>query len=196
MMPVYPVQTFGAFLDPLPPSDEYLTLNFSPSFAPRRRRWKNYGLSADFLGDYFASFFPGDDELDSKISRQETVKGTVSYIANELLENAVKYSDESINLPISIVLHLYEHAIILQVTNYARGAIAEKYQTFIQELLSADLDEFFTQQMEKTALGMGESNMGLLTMISDYGARFGWQFQALVDLPSAVRVTVMVQLDV
>jgi hypothetical protein len=31
---------------------EYLTLAFSPLSAPLRSRWRNNGLSADFLGDY------------------------------------------------------------------------------------------------------------------------------------------------
>ena len=189
-------QTFGSFFDEIPASDEYLTLNFSPSTAPRKRRWNHYGMSADFLGDYFAAFFPGDAVSDSKINRQDTVKATVSYIANELLENAVKFSDEKVNLPISITLYLYERELIFQVTNYANLTTAEKYQGFIQELLNSDLDEFFTRQLEKTAQGSGESNMGLLTMINDYSARFGWKFQVVTKQPEVLRISVMVHLDV
>ncbi len=189
-------QTFGSFFDEIPASDEYLTLNFSPSTAPRKRRWNHYGMSADFLGDYFAAFFPGDAVPDSKINRQDTVKATVSYIANELLENAVKFSDEKVNLPISITLYLYERELIFQVTNYANLTTAEKYQGFIQELLNSDLDEFFTRQLEKTAQGSGESNMGLLTMINDYSARFGWKFQVVTKQPEVLRISVMVHLDV
>ncbi|MBW4648761.1 MAG: ATP-binding protein [Kastovskya adunca ATA6-11-RM4] len=194
------VQTFGAFLDEVPASEEYLALNFSPnSAAARKRRWGNYGLSADFLGDYFAAFFPGDELPDSKISRKDTVKATVSYIANELLENAVKYSDPSANRPISITLHLYEREIIFQVTNYANQLAIEKYQDFIQELLNSDLEELYTRQLELTALGTtlgtGSSNMGLLTMMNDYSARFGWKFQLIPHNPELIRVTVMVHLD-
>lgn len=196
MTPATTVQTFGSFLDEVPASDEYLTLNFSPNSAARKRRWSNYGLSADFLGDYFAAFFPGDEIPDSKISQRDTVKATVSYIANELLENSVKYSDAAASLPISITLHLYEREIILQATNYANSATVEKYQNFIQELLNSDLDELYTRQLEATALGTGSSNMGLLTMMNDYSTRFGWKFQMIPHNPEVIRITVMVHLDI
>lgn len=186
-----PTQTFGLPLDTIPSSDEYLTLNFSPTSAPRRRRWRNYGLSADFLGDYFAAFFPGDEVPDSKINRRDTVKAAVSYIANELMENAVKYSDDSNNYPISITLHLYEQEIIFEVANYTDSAGATTYQTFVQDLLAADLDEFYTQQLEKTAMGTGASHMGLLTIMNDYGAKMGWRFQPLDAHPETVKITVM-----
>ncbi|MEX0271001.1 ATP-binding protein [Leptolyngbyaceae cyanobacterium UHCC 1019] len=189
------VQTFGNFIQ-VPSSQEYLTLNFSPNAAARKRRWGNYGLSADFLGDYFAAFFPGDELPDSRINQRDTVKAAVSYIANELLENAVKYNDDSTGLPVSISLHLYERQIIFHVGNFANSAIAQKYQTFVEVLLAADLDEFYMTQLEKTAMGGGGSSMGILTMMNDYSAHFGWQFQTLESLPNVVKVDVMVSLDV
>ncbi|WP_448573883.1 slr1658 superfamily regulator [Trichothermofontia sp.] len=189
-------QTFGLSLDTIPASDEYLTLNFSPASVPRRRRWGNYGLSADFLGDYFAAFFPGDEIPDSKINRRDTVKAAVSYIANELIENAVKYSDESSGLPISITLHLYEQEIIFEVTNYSTPAWASTYQAFIQTLLAADLGEFYIQQLEKTAMGGEMSNMGLLTIMNDYGAKMGWRFQAIDDHSEIMKITVMAWLTI
>ncbi len=197
------IQTFGEYTDKVSSSPEYLTLNFSPGSAPRQRRWKNYGLSADFLGDYFASFFPGDDVSDDQeISQRDTVKGTVSYIANELLENAVKYSDEAASLPISISLHLYSQEIVFHATNYANRSMVDRYQAFIQELITSDIDELYTQQLEKTAMGTGNSHMGLLTMINDYSARFGWKFQTLEksQVPEKsqdiIQVNVLVHLDV
>jgi hypothetical protein len=189
------VQIFGEFVEESPTGDEYLTLHFSPSSAPRKRRWGNNGLSADFLGDYFAAFFPGDVVPDSKISQKDTVKGAVSYIANELLENAVKYSDEDASLPITISLYLYDQQLVFQVINYANADRVEKYQLFIQAMLSADIDEFYTQQMEKAALGEG-SNMGLLTMINDYSAHFGWKFSPSEVDPAVIQVNVLVHLNV
>jgi hypothetical protein len=189
-------QTFGEFAQEIPASEEYLTINFSPSSAPRKRRWSNYGLSADFLGDYFAAFFPGDTVENSPLNRRETVKAAVSYIANELLENAVKYSDEVVKRPISISLYLYEDKIIFQSINHTSPAIADKYCRFIQQVLTSDLDELYTQQLEQTALGSGESNIGLLTMMNDYAARFGWQFHTSDSIPSTVQVNVLVHLDI
>jgi hypothetical protein len=189
--------TFGQYLDAIPESQEFLTLSFALASAPQRQqRWRNYGLSADFLGDYFAAFFPGDAVPDSAINLQDTVKATVSYIANELLENAVKYSDESASLPITITLHLYDHAIIFQVTNYANQPTAKRYQQFVQEIQNSDLDDLYTQQLEKTAMGEGTSCLGLLTIIHDYAAQGGWKFETLTDNPTVSRVSVMIHLIV
>lgn len=187
---------FGAFTTEIPASEEYLTLHFSPNTVPRRRRWGNYGLSADFLGDYFAAFFPGDTLPDSKLNQRDTVKAAVSYIANELLENAVKYNDESAQAPVSICLHLYQNELIFQVVNYADANTAEKYQAFIQQLTQADLDTFYMQQLEKAATGTDSSCMGILTMMNDYGARFGWRFQPLAQQPEITQIEVLVALDV
>jgi hypothetical protein len=190
-------QTFGTFRDDSPESQEFLTLNFAPSSTPeRQQRWRNYGLSADFLGDYFANFFPGGNVPESTINLKDTIKATVSYIANELLENAVKYSDESVLLPVSITLRLFDQDIVFQVTNYANQAVAQQYQEFVQTLQSADIDELYTQQLEKTALGEGGSSMGILTIIQDYAAQGGWRFEQLMENPSISKVTVMMHLVV
>lgn len=196
MNPTMPIQIYGDFIEAVPPSEEYLTLNFSPHTVPRRRRWKNYGLSADFLGDYFAAFFPGDALPDSKINQRDTVKAAVSYVANELLENAVKYTEDLAQYPISISLHLYSREIIFHITNYTDVDLANGYQKFIQDLLGSDLDVYYLQQLEKAAAGCGKSSMGILTMMNDYAARFGWKFEPLDASPNIVRVEVLVYLDV
>ena len=190
------VQIFGEFLEQIPVSNDYLTLNFSPTSAARKRRWEHNGISADFLGDYFAAFFPGDAASEKKINRKHTVKSIVSYIANELLENAVKYSDMSANLPITIALYLYEQELIFCVTNYAHQVAVEKYLEFIQKLLNSDPDELYTCQLEKTAMGTGESNMGLLTMINDYSARLGWKFDGLQQDSKIIHVSVIARFDI
>lgn len=190
-------QTFGQFKDDNLESQEYLTLNFAPSSTPQRQqRWQNYGLSADFLGDYFATFFPGEEVPESAINLKDTIKASVSYIANELIENAVKYSDESTHLPISITLRLFDQDIIFQVTNYATQAVAQRYQQFVQTLQTTDIAELYTQQLEKTALGEGGSNMGILTIVHDYSAQGGWRFEQLVDRPTISKVTVTMHLIV
>jgi hypothetical protein len=50
------IQTFGDFIE-LPASQEYLIIGFSPSSIPLKQRWRNNGLSADFMADYLATFF-------------------------------------------------------------------------------------------------------------------------------------------
>ncbi|PZD71322.1 hypothetical protein C1752_06601 [Acaryochloris thomasi RCC1774] len=189
-------QQFGITSENIPRSEEYLTLHFSPTAIPRQERWRNYGLSADFLGDYFSTFFPGDENAEQPISRRETIKASISYIANELLENAVKYSDIETDRAIHITLFLYEQEIIFQVVNYANQSRVEKYQSFIQKLLNSDLDDLYVQQLEQSALGSGESNLGMLTMLQDYSAKFGWYFEPVAESPNLTQVKVTVRLGV
>src|SRR5258707_3999891 len=85
---------------------EYLTLAFSPLLVPLRSRWRNNGLSADFLGDYVTTFLPANGITSAIESRQNEIKHAVTYIANGLLENAMKFHDNHFDIPIGIHLEL------------------------------------------------------------------------------------------
>lgn len=105
------VQIFGDFLKRKEASCEYLKIAFSPTSIPTQQRWRNNGLSADFLADYLSTFFPGEDPTSTE--RKAEIKGAVSYIANELLENAMKFSYAPSQHAISIDVYLDEDAISL-----------------------------------------------------------------------------------
>ncbi len=190
-------QTFGNFQEEPPISQEYLVLNFSPSSTPLKQRWRTNGLSADFLADYLATFFPSEtDAVNSKITRSE-VKGAVSYIANELLENAMKFSDEGSNYPISISLHLSDESLIFVSRNSLAPQTVEKFQAFLAVLTTEDPQELMFRQIEASAEGsdvVSGSGLGLLTMINDYAADLGWKFETVQKDPVVVTVTTMVQL--
>src|ERR1700724_3657385 len=81
---------------------EYLPLAFSPTNAPLRSRWRNNGLSADFLGDYVTTFLPTRDGKPAPESRQNELKHAVTYVTNELLENAMKYHQPDVEVPIRV----------------------------------------------------------------------------------------------
>ncbi len=83
-------ETFGDFIEQEGGSGEYLKIGFHPTSIPLQQRWRNNGLSADFLADYLSTFFPGED--DEALDKQAEIRDAVNYIANELLENAMKYS--------------------------------------------------------------------------------------------------------
>ncbi len=88
------IEIFGDFSESKLNNEEFLIIGFSPTSIPIKQRWRNNGLSADFVADYLTTFFPVSDEDPSTRERQVEIKGAVSYIANELLENAMKYNDE------------------------------------------------------------------------------------------------------
>jgi hypothetical protein len=191
-------QIFGNFIQDLPPSQEYLILSFSPGSIPLRQRWRNNCLSADFLADYFSTFFLGSDDQQSDSEKQAEVKSAVSYIANELLENAMKYGVEMSPFPISIQIHLNPELIIFQLTNSIHSEQVQKFQAHIEELMNSDPNELYILQLEKNAMkeNDGESGLGFLTMLSDYGAKLGWKFDDLPEESAEMAVMTMVQLSI
>ena len=84
------IRTFGHFIARKDGQGEHLKIVFSPTSLPIQQRWRNNGLSADFLADYLTTFFPGDDRAVAECHAE--LKSAVSYVANELLENAMKFS--------------------------------------------------------------------------------------------------------
>ena len=191
------IQTFGDFIE-LPASQEYLIIGFSPSSIPLKQRWRNNGLSADFMADYLATFFPGNEDDNSTIDRQAEIKSAVSYIANELLENAMKFNNETSDYPINIQLQLECDGVIFSVVNSISPQAVDKFQAYIQHLLASEPSELYIQQLEKNAVeeSCTDSRLGLLTMLTDYTAKIGWKFQTVHQDPEVIAVTTMVQLRV
>lgn len=192
------VQIFGNFTQELPASQEYLTIVFSPSSVPVKERWRTNGLSADFMADYFATFFPGSEETATETDIKAEIKSAVSFIANELLENAMKFSDELSSYPISIQLQMHANSLIFLATNSVTPEAIAKFQAYIEELLAADPNELYIRHLEETDQSESDrpSGLGLLTMINDYQAKLGWKFESVQEDPKAIAVTTMVQLTV
>ncbi|MEG3899806.1 MULTISPECIES: slr1658 superfamily regulator [unclassified Microcoleus] len=191
------IQIFGDFIE-RSVSQEYLIIGFSPSSIPMKQRWRNNGLSADFLADYLTSFFPGNEDDPSTIERQAEIKSAVSYIANELLENAMKFNDETSEYPIDIKLQLESDGVIFSVANSIPPQAVGKFQAYIQQLLASEPSELYIQQLEKNAADESfmDSGLGLLTMLTDYTAKIGWKFNTVQKDPEVIAVTTMVQLRV
>lgn len=192
-----PVLRLGEFIENLPKAEEYLTISFSPGSLPLQQRWRNNGLSADFMADYFSTFFLQNEENGERNVREE-VKNGVSFIANELLENAMKFSDQSSSIDTCIRLYLYRDRLIFLAINVITQVTADKFQNFIQELLNSDPNELYILQLERNAENEDEigSGLGLLTMINDYSAKLGWQFVPIADRSDQTYVKTMVQLIV
>jgi hypothetical protein len=191
------IEIFGEFIDNLPESPEYLVIGFSPSSVPLKQRWRNNGLSADFLADYLTTFFPSSKDDEASQTRQLDIKGAVNYIANELLENAMKFNDDNSGRPIGISLHLHSDGIIFLISNSVVPEALETFQTYLKKLTTSEPQELYIHQLEQNAAedNCTSSRLGYLTMIVDYAARLGWKFEKIQADPDVVMVTTMVQLD-
>lgn len=190
-------EIFGYYVDK-PLSQDQLTLKFSPSSIPIKDRWRNNGLSADFMADYLTTFFPKNDNDPSENQRHSEIKSATSYIANELLENSMKYCDYSVRYPISIQLQLDADQIRFFVTNSIPKASVESFKSFINELMVSDPSEMYFRQLEINAENEEStaSGLGFLSMINDYSAMLGWKFDTIDTKPEIITVTTMVQLTI
>ncbi|MCT7962651.1 DUF6272 family protein [Laspinema sp. D1] len=189
-------EIFGDFIEELPSGTEYLILGFSPASIPLKQRWRNNGLSADFLADYLTTFFPNTDETASLRDKKAEIKCAVSYIANELLENAMKFSAQTPGTPISIQLHLNPERIVFVTTNSICREKVREFKEFLKLLSTEDPLELYIKQVENNAQegSSSTSGVGFLTMINDYDAKIGWKFQDMNGEQKAIAVTTMVQL--
>ncbi len=193
------VQIFGQFDDTKSNSQEYLILGFSPTSIPLQQRWRNNGLSADFLADYLTTFFPVIDTEPTTFKKRKEIRGAISYIANELLENAMKFNDTNSQYPIGIQFRLYSEQLILYTTNSVQHENVERFQSFLQELLQTEPQELYIRQIERAQENdnVEASGLGLLTMIDDYQVNIGWKFETVQqDNEEVVLVTTMVRLDI
>jgi hypothetical protein len=189
-------QIFGDYNDALPTSQEYLILGFSPTSIPLKQRWRNNGLSADFLADYLTTFFPTSDSDQNSLMKQADIKNAINYVANELLENAMKFNDDSSTHPISVQLQLLPDRIVFCITNSLSQSDMLKFQEFIQQMISSDPQELYLRQLEENAVNehCNHSRLGLLTMTNDYQATIGWKFKTVQTDPELLTVSTMVQL--
>lgn len=193
-------QFFGDFIAQFPPEQDSLELTFTPSSHPIRKRWRNHRLSAYFVADYFTNFLPVDEDNLNHKKRIKDGKGAVSYVANELLENAMKFNDEASHYKVRFGIHFMEGSTItaaIFATNSIKPDRVAQFQEFIQDLLSGDPSALYLQQVEKSAeTGDEMSGLGLLTMINDYGAKLGWRFETIAGDRPTTTVTTMAQINV
>jgi hypothetical protein len=172
-------EIFGACRPVLAGRAESLEMAFMPSAHTLKERWHNNSLSANFLGDYFANFFPRD--ITGHARRQNEVRAAVSFTANELLENAMKYCSSGASELVRLGLALAEDEIMLHLSHQAQPETARRLRAFIAEFLSMPAGDFMVLQMERAAASdtaSGSSGLGFATMAADYGAELGWRIRA------------------
>ncbi|WP_375474399.1 DUF6272 family protein [uncultured Nostoc sp.] len=193
-------QIFGDFIEQFPPEHDSLELTFTPDSRPIKQRWRNNRLSAHFLADYFSNFLPIDEDDPTHARQLKETQAAVVFVANELLENAMKFNDATTHSKVRFGIHFVEEeqtTAVLFATNSISAAGVDKFQAFIQELLVSDPNELYVQQVEKSAEENSEaSGLGFLTMINDYSARLGWKFDVVQEMPNTIAVTAMALLPV
>lgn len=146
--------------------------------------WQRCGLTADF-GASFASFcFP-------EITK---TRNSLSFILNELVENAVKYSSEMCRR-IKITLFEKEGSLFFEVENHITKEQQEIFEQEIQALERCeDIEEFYAQAMERSMTG-DDSHLGLVTILNDYNVGISFFFRNSKKKPSFRIVKIQVRIN-
>ncbi|MEI6428610.1 MAG: DUF6272 family protein [Pseudanabaena sp. ELA607] len=199
---------FGDFQENWSNSREFIEIGFANSSLPLGKRWRNSGLSANFVADYITNcccdehpetHYTKPNLVCLNHHRQSKLKSAISFIANELLENALKYGDNSSNEAINLGLYFLEDRIILLTTNIIKSENVAYFQAYLEKITNINheqLVELYIQQIESinNIEAHLSSRLGYLTMINDYQADLGWQFEEISENPLAIIVKTMVQL--
>lgn len=198
-------QIFGDFTEQCSTEKGSLELIFSPDTDVLKKRWRNNRLSAYFVADYLSTFIPIDEDTQDTKRRIKETKGAISYVANELLENAMRYHCHDCEDKYRVKLGIYfldneqnasELTVIILTINHVDKHGCESLQKYIDELLSSDPTQLYIAKVEHSlkAENTGTSGLGLLTMINDYSAKLGWKLGTIPEVPGIFEVTTMTQL--
>jgi hypothetical protein len=161
---------YGTFLD-RPPSSALgrFEVHFTPlDFVVN---WARCGLTADYLGAAIAYAF----------ERRDAAALVLSTVANELIENAVKFSDDKRCDARITVLH-YGDIVSVETVNMTDARRARELEAFAAELERREPEAMFRERVARTTRpGESASGIGLLVVKKDYSAALGFRLRALGD---------------
>lgn len=151
--------------------------------------WHHCATTADFVGEIFAL------RLANEPQRYKEVRHSIGYLVNELVENAVKFRVPG---EIAVESSLEAGTFRVKVSNLTDAATARRFRALIAEIVDGDPGDLLIRRIEANAAdpdGSG-SGLGLLTLMSDYGARFAWVFRPCAPEPEHVFIDTYAALPV
>ncbi len=136
------------------------------------KNWDKCGLIANFFGNYQAHSF----------KEKEKIESVISTIANELLENAIKFTADK-NKLVNITLKKYKDEITLETVNLAKRKNVEDIHQLIESIQNNDIESLFLAQIEKNALNekSSGSGVGIISIIKDYNAKLGIKIEPTIQ---------------
>jgi hypothetical protein len=136
---------------------------------PLDLRWHHCATTSDFIANLFA--------LPFRASRDDyrEVRHNIGYLVNELVENAVKFREPG---EIMIEAAMDVDSFKIKVSNVVSVERAASFQMLLSEITVGEPSDLLIQRIEANAVDpeTSGSGLGLLTLMSDYGARLAWIF--------------------
>ncbi len=176
------VTLYGDFIRPDQADFEgTLSFCFKTGYLEKSKLWKSKDLSAEFMGHFWENL------LD-----MGSIRPRLHFICAELLENAVYHSPSS-DYMVLIQLYFKASELLIFVENSVEPDRIGEFRAYIENLLAADdLQALFIRRMKAARRsGSRKSQVGLITIMKDRGARLSWR---VAEGPDAVRVTTLARL--
>lgn len=188
--------TLGNFLEDFPPLENTLNLQLSLLSDASENTWKIQRLVTNFLADAYEQCH-GQWQDDSQEPLSIT-KSSIGFIGNELLENAKKFHLHGEHPGIELGIHVCRDQVMIFAGNTITADQSSSFQAFIRELLTSNPEQMYLEQVERSIESpeLDMSGLGFLTMLNDYDAQLGWQFNPRKENPELVRVTSCVTITV
>ena len=122
--------------------------------------WNSCSLTSNKISSLYLDKFPN----------QTKIANLISHIFNELIENAVKYSDEKEN-EIKLQCIPSNSKIELEAYNITNIHFAERFDKYIKETMHENLEEVFYKYLLNAAESTNtDSGIGLLLIRKDFNA--------------------------
>jgi hypothetical protein len=138
-------------------------------------KWSHCSNSADFLSQYYAGVF-ATNRAPAQIRE---LSHSIAYMANELIENAVKFRSAG---DVELTAGILSEDFVLRITNWITADTSKRFQSLLGEITKGDPGELLIQRIEANATtGSGGSGLGILTLMNDYGVRMSWRFAPEAD---------------
>jgi hypothetical protein len=143
--------------------------------------WKRCSVTANFGAAYVA---PEGCEY-------ESLQNILSTVVNELLENAIKYSDRDTHAAIAVRLRREPGRIVVEVRNCLSEPQYRQFKRISDELSSCqDFDAALLSRLASADERSTSAGIGLLTLASYFEARLAFWFE---QRPQANEYEVVVQ---
>ena len=154
---------------------------FALSFVPLDclAEWRRCGD----IADYAARFLAYDYE------DREAAVGVLSTVVNEIVENAVKFSDDR-HTPARLRVRQYADSVRIDATNRSAAGRGDTFAAALVEVLDGNPEALFAARVA-TPLDAGGPGLGLIMLRRDYGAQLGVRLSfdgELVEVEIQVRI--------
>ncbi len=186
------------FLEPLQSQDGFSEANFLLNYQLLKAEYDKNGLlihrfsfgeiALQFMKVIHVNYFEQD------LLKETEIRQSVDYIANELLENSIKYSDTTAT-KIKLKINVTTQYITVASTNLINENRCSIFLDYIREIRCSDPSELYIRQLEKSLDDNDKSGLGLLSIIHDYKAEISWEFTS-IDHNCRTLSCVIVQLPI